>query len=98
MYMLFLRILLRICYIDKCNTAFKEHLPENGHNRWPKYVEGYAVYNAINLNICIANTLMLKLYYLHSVCHNSDVFGFILIIFRKLPNINNAYIKKQMDC
>jgi len=23
---------------------FKEHLPEDGHNRWPKHVGGYAVY------------------------------------------------------
>jgi len=30
---------------------FKEHLPEEGHNRWPKHVADYAVYNKINLNI-----------------------------------------------
>ena len=24
-----------------------------GHNRWPKHVAGYAVYNMINLHICI---------------------------------------------
>ena len=29
------------------------HLPEDGHNKWPKGVEGYAVYNIINLHICI---------------------------------------------
>jgi len=23
---------------------FKERLPEDGHNRWPKHVGGYAVY------------------------------------------------------
>jgi len=26
-----------------CNISFKEHLPEDGHNRWPKHVGGYAV-------------------------------------------------------
>jgi hypothetical protein len=34
------------------NTSFKEHLPEDGHNRWPKHVAGYAVYSTINLHIC----------------------------------------------
>ena len=33
--------------------SFKEHLPEDGHNRWPKHVGRYAVYNTINLRICI---------------------------------------------
>jgi hypothetical protein len=37
-----------------CNTSFKEHLPEDGHNRWPKHVGGYAVYNTINLHIRIS--------------------------------------------
>ena len=27
-----------------CNVSFKEHLPEDGHNRWPKHVAGHAVY------------------------------------------------------
>jgi hypothetical protein len=34
---------------------------------------------------------MLKLYYLHKICHNSDMFRCILIIFRKLPNITKVY-------
>jgi hypothetical protein len=25
------------------NVSFKEHLPEDGYNRWPKHVEGYDV-------------------------------------------------------
>ena len=29
------------------------NVPEDGHNRWPKHVGGYAVYNTINLHICI---------------------------------------------
>ena len=28
---------------DLSNISFKEHLPENGHNRWPKHVGGYAL-------------------------------------------------------
>jgi hypothetical protein len=28
-----------------CNIFFKEHLPEEGDNRWPKHVAGYAVYS-----------------------------------------------------
>ena len=28
------------------------HLPEDGH-KWPKHVAGYAVYNTVNLHICI---------------------------------------------
>jgi len=42
-----------ILFLSLCNTSFKEHLPEDGHNRWPKHVAGYAVYNTINLHICI---------------------------------------------
>jgi hypothetical protein len=29
-------------------TSVKEHLPEDGDNRWPKQAAGYAVYNTIN--------------------------------------------------
>jgi len=36
------------------NISFKEHLPEDDQNRWPKPVAGYAVYNKINLHICIS--------------------------------------------
>ena len=35
------------------NTSFKEHLPEDGHNRWLRHVGDYTVYKVINLNICI---------------------------------------------
>jgi hypothetical protein len=38
------------------------------------------------------NALMLKLYFLHTICHNSDMFRCILIIFRELQNISKAYI------
>ena len=34
------------------NASFKEHLPEDGQNRWPKYV-GYSVYTTINLHNCV---------------------------------------------
>jgi len=36
---------------------------------------------------------MLKLHFLHPICHNSDMFRSTLIIFRELLNINTAYIK-----
>ena len=36
-----------------CNISFKEHLPEDGHNRWPKHVGGYADYNTVNLLILV---------------------------------------------
>jgi len=49
---------LNIIYIYKlnyfdvtCNISFKEHLPEDGHNRWPKHVGGCDVYNIVNLHI-----------------------------------------------
>ena len=49
--------ILYICnlnYFDVIgNISLKEHLPENSHNRWPKHVGGYAVYNKINLHICM---------------------------------------------
>jgi hypothetical protein len=35
---------------------------------------------------------MLKLYFLHTICHTSDMFRCILIIFRELLNISKAYI------
>jgi hypothetical protein len=35
------------------NTSFAEHLPEDGHNRWPKHVAGYAVCITINFHICM---------------------------------------------
>jgi hypothetical protein len=34
-------------------VSFQEHVPEDGHNWWPKHVAGYAVFNKINLRICI---------------------------------------------
>jgi hypothetical protein len=36
-----------------CDISFEEYLPEDGHNRWPKHVTGYAIFNAINLHICV---------------------------------------------
>jgi len=36
-------IINNINYDVLCNISFKEHLPEDGHNRWPKHVGGYAV-------------------------------------------------------
>ena len=36
-----------------CNISFIEHLPDEGHNRLPKHVGGYADYSIMNLHICI---------------------------------------------
>jgi hypothetical protein len=33
--------------------SFKEHFPEDGHNRWPKHVAGYVVCITINLHVYI---------------------------------------------
>jgi hypothetical protein len=43
------------CFDVLCNISFKEHLPEDGHNMWPKHVTIYAVYNKINVHICVCN-------------------------------------------
>ena len=36
-----------------CHISFKENLPKDGHNRWPKHVGGYALCNTIHLRICM---------------------------------------------
>jgi len=36
-----------------CNISFKEDLPEDGHNGWPKHEADYAFCNIRNLNVCI---------------------------------------------
>jgi hypothetical protein len=36
-----------------CNASCKEHLPEDGHNRWPKHVGGCADCTIINMDIYI---------------------------------------------
>jgi hypothetical protein len=40
-------------------SSCKEHLPEEDHNRWPKHVAGYTVYNTINLHICILRVVLI---------------------------------------
>jgi hypothetical protein len=42
--------------------SFMEHLPEDGHNKWPKHVGDYAVYNTINLHICLCTSWCCFLY------------------------------------
>jgi len=39
------------------------------------------------------NAQILRLYFLNTICPNSDMFRPILIIFRDLLNISKAYIK-----
>jgi len=40
---------------------------------------------------------MLRLCFLHAICRNSDMFRSVLIIFRELLNISQAYIKTKID-
>jgi len=46
---------LYICtfFDTQCNTSFKEHLPEDGHNIWSKHAASYADHNTITVHICI---------------------------------------------
>jgi hypothetical protein len=47
-------LICKLIYFDVlCFISFKENLPEDGHNGWPKHVGGYSVYNTIPLHICI---------------------------------------------
>ena len=39
------------------------------------------------------STLIVRLYLLHTIWNNSDMFQSILIVFRELLNIDKAYIK-----
>jgi len=39
---------------------------------------------------------MLKLYFLPTICHKSDMFRSVLIIIRDLLNINKASIKQAV--
>jgi len=42
------------------------------------------------------NALILKLYFLHTIGHNADMFQCVLKILRKLMNFTKAYIKTRM--
>ena len=44
-------------------------------------------------NKCNNVTIM----FLHTKCHNSDVFRFTLIIFREIINIDKTYVKTWTD-
>ena len=60
-----LRKTLRLIFVD-CfdllrNISFKEQTPEDGHNRLPKYVGGYAYYNMINLYICFCTCCLFNI-------------------------------------
>jgi len=43
------------------------------------------------------NNLHVKIIYLHTICHHSDMFRSVFIIFREFLNLNETYIKIQMD-
>jgi hypothetical protein len=49
------------------------------------------IYSHSKINKC-ANV---KIIFFHTMCHNSDMFRSILIIFSDLPNINKAYLKQN---
>jgi hypothetical protein len=59
------------------------------------------VWNEKNLDIIHAvvptNVKLLKLYCLHTFCHNFDTFRSIFIICRELLRINKAYMKTRID-
>ena len=43
-----------VVYFDVlCNISFKEDLPEDDQNEWPKHEADYDFCNTINLNVCI---------------------------------------------
>ena len=42
------------------------------------------------------NALILKLYFLHTICHNAEMFQCVLKILRKLLNVSKAYTKTWM--
>ena len=52
------------CFDVLGNISFKEHLPEDGHIKWPKYVAGCADYNITNLLVCICTCWLVLI--LHS--------------------------------
>jgi hypothetical protein len=54
-----------------CNISFKEHLPEDGHERWPEHVEGYADYNTV----CSESRRALRLWYVDLVQACIDACG-----------------------
>ena len=43
------------------------------------------------------NALVLKLCFLHTICHNFYMFQYIFVILRELLNISTAYINTQMS-
>jgi len=49
------------CKYRYINLLYYKHLPEEGHNRWPKHVAGYAVHNTDNLHICKRTCIFLFL-------------------------------------
>ena len=51
-----------------------EHVPEDGHNRWPKHIEGYTVYSTINLHICIY-AVVGCIYHNESSVHDRESFN-----------------------
>jgi hypothetical protein len=53
MILLIFYICIWNCFDTLCNISFEERLPEDGHNRWPKHVAGYAVYSTVNIHVCI---------------------------------------------
>ena len=58
----------------------------------------YTVCAKIKKIIPAPNALRLKLYFLHTICHNSDIFPPILTICNELLNINKPYQQLPPTC
>jgi hypothetical protein len=67
---------------DLCNISFKQRLPEDGHNRWPIHVKGYAVYNKINLYIS---------YELHNFVSQNEIAFFSFRVALSMSSISQTF-------
>jgi len=72
--------IFKLYYFDiLCNTYFKESLPEDCNNRWPKHVAVYTVYNKINLHVC---TVLFKMIVrVLTTCHTQYTWNSSICIF-----------------
>ena len=63
----FIMISVRSYIFGPPTMAFKTHLPEDGYNSWPKPLGGYALYNVINIRICICIFLLFLIKYFWNI-------------------------------
>ena len=76
-----------------CNISFKEHLPEDCYNRWPKHVGNDAVYNTTNLHILYA--LFGLVYYINVVHGLSLATARVREIHLQCLPVNAAVVRKS---